>query len=363
MTDVKINISPSKEKSNYSEINIEFNRKKNIFGNVYINNEDDNENVLFNYGFRVGRDYLFSAGDLLVLDFSQKLFDDKYSDNVSRNISLMYSLPINKTKLTYTLSNSKNSSYTISEKTNKKICTTNNELTNKINIETMLYRDNKTKFSVYGYLKHSAKETYALGEKIDVSSQIYTRAGIGLKYFKHIDNGYLNADLGIENGLAILGAKAKENEKDFDKEFTKFKFNLELEKNYYLSQERYLKYNMNLGAMYTNANLLDRDKSNLGGLDTIRGFKDSTAAGTDSIYINNTLTLAQKHISPFIGLDFGYSRDKTRGYDDFLSGIAAGVKVNYENLEAKLTIARALTRGKNMKDEATVAIFNILCKF
>lgn len=26
------------------------------------------------------------------------------------------------------------------------------------------------------------------------------------------------------------GAKAKENEKDFDKEFTKFKFNLELEK-------------------------------------------------------------------------------------------------------------------------------------
>lgn len=77
---------------------------------------------------------------------------------MSRNISLMYSLPINKTKLTYTLSNSKNSSYTISEKTNKKICTTNNELTNKINIETMLYRDNKTKFSVYGYLKHSAKE-------------------------------------------------------------------------------------------------------------------------------------------------------------------------------------------------------------
>lgn len=30
LTDVKINISPSKEKSNYSEINIEFNRKKNI---------------------------------------------------------------------------------------------------------------------------------------------------------------------------------------------------------------------------------------------------------------------------------------------------------------------------------------------
>lgn len=119
---------------------------------------------------------------------------------------------------------------------------------------------------------------------------------------------------------------------------------------------------MNLGAMYTNANLLDRDKSNLEAQILLEDLKTSTAAGTDSIYINNTLTLAQKHISPFIGLDFGYSRDKTRGYDDFLSGIAAGVKVNYENLEAKLTIARALTRGKNMKMKL-IAIFNILCKF
>ncbi|SQC94201.1 Haemolysin secretion/activation protein ShlB/FhaC/HecB [Fusobacterium necrophorum subsp. necrophorum] len=59
-------------------------------------------------------------------------------------------------------------------------------------------------------------------------------------------------------------------------------------------------------ASYTSDHLLDANKFEMGGLNSVRGFKESTIKGDKGIYMSNTFSFEREGISPFIGFDFGY---------------------------------------------------------
>ena len=50
--------------------------------------------------------------------------------------------------------------------------------------------------------------------------------------------------------------------------------------------------------------MLDNNKFEMGGFDSVRGFKENTIKGDKGLYIQNTLTWRNKSFfDPFMGLD------------------------------------------------------------
>lgn len=59
----------------------------------------------------------------------------------------------------------------------------------------------------------------------------------------------------------------------------------------------YLNYNFNLYSSYSKSHLLDDNKFEMGGIDSVRGFKESVIKGDKGLYIQNTSILRQKDLS------------------------------------------------------------------
>ena len=174
------------------------------------------------------------------------------------------------------------------------------------------------------------------------------------------------ASFGYERGLKWFGGAGDDKDsvkKPYKKEFDKYNFDFLLNKNFMLTKNQVANYKLNIGASYSDDRLLSRNKFDIGSEYTVRGFKESSVSGDKGIYINNTLTLLNKSFSPFIGLDFGISKDKDLDFVDKIAGIATGVKYNKNNLNMSLTFSKPLKRSKGMPKESNPIYYNISYSF
>ena len=178
------------------------------------------------------------------------------------------------------------------------------------------------------------------------------------------ENG-LNKSLS-ENGTDVINiVNPNSNGLSHNKynEFDKYNFDFLLNKNFMLTKNQAANYKLNIGASYSDDRLLSRNKFDIGSEYTVRGFKESSVSGDKGIYINNTLTLLNENFSPFIGLDFGISKDKDLDFVDKIAGMAAGVKYNRNNLNMSLTFSKPLKRSKGMPKESNPIYYNISYSF
>jgi len=110
--------------------------------------------------------------------------------------------------------------------------------------------------------------------------------------------------------------------------------------------------------------LLDNNKFEMGGFDSVRGFKENTIKGDKGLYIQNTLTWRNKSFfDPFVGLDLGLSRDRYRKNSDRIAGIAVGLKFQKDNLTAEIAFSRPLRRADEMPKETPPIFFKMSYQF
>lgn len=362
LTKVDVKIIPSKKES-HSDILIKKERKKQIYGRISLDNfnykDQGRENIcLFLY-----RDSLFFSGDGLQF-FSKERLVKKRKDNRESLYRFSYFLPIGYSKIQYNFSLKRN----FNKVFDKKYSTKKIEYIHNFQFSRNLFRDSKNKSEFYLIFDLRDTKNYLDNIKLDVSSKRYSSLSLGLRNTHFLENSYLFYDLNIEKAVPWFHSETnKENENvvaPFDKEFKKYNFSLEFSKNFFYMKYGYLNYNFNLYSSYSKSHLLDDNKFEMGGIDSVRGFKESTIKGDKGLYIQNTLIFKTKRsFNPFIGFDMGISRDRYRKNSDYISGVALGVQFQKENLSAEITFSKSVKRALDMPKESPPIYFKISYTF
>ncbi len=362
LTSATVDIVAS-DKEGYSTLLVNKKREKQIGGYVFLNNGQYKDYGREQLGIQLSRDNLLGLSDVLNLGFYKRL-TKKSKDNREDVYFLSYNIPFGYYNFRYDMSASK--SKNLVEGLNGNYVSKNEVLKQNFTLSKTFFRNQTTKWSGDLGIKLNKTKNSFEDLVVDVSSQKYTNLLAQINYFHKIKNGAMYASFGYERGLKWFGGAGDDKDsvkKPYKKEFDKYNFDFLLNKNFMLTKNQAANYKLNIGASYSDDRLLSRNKFDIGSEYTVRGFKESSVSGDKGIYINNTLTLLNKSFSPFIGLDFGISKDKDLDFVDKIAGIAAGVKYNKNNLNMSLTFSRPLKRSKGMPRESNPIYYNISYSF
>lgn len=361
LTETRVTLIPS-EKKRYSNIKIQRERTKMLEGSFTLNNDNDKDYGRENILLSLGRDDLLFSGDMLTVSWKERLTKERKS-NRNRKYQFSYSLPVKTLKLQYQFSQEENRVGVLENKYQSKEI----KDIHRVEVSKIIERNSRQKWEAYMYANIQKNKSYFGGIKLDVSSKTYSSLGVGLRNLFFIPNGYFYTEIGLEKGVPFWGAEKDEKEaktpEPFRREFTKGVFQLQGNKSFFITKYGDWNYAFLLSAVYSKDHLLDMNKFEMGGIDSVRGFKESTIKGDKGVYLRNTLSFRGKHWKPFIGLDYGISRDYYRDSSDKILGMAAGVEYNYSDFSAELTFSKALHYAKDMPKETPPIYFKLSYKF
>lgn len=361
LTDVNITIVPS-ERTGYSDIYIQTKRKKQIEVVATLDNDSYKDHGRENVQLSLSRDSTLFSGDLFTTSWKERLTEnrEKYRKSV---YNLSYTVPVGFSKLQYQFSREDSTETVL----NSRYKTKKREDNHKLEVSRVFARNARQKWEAYSFVNIQKNRNYFGGIKLDVSSKTHSRLGFGLRNIYYIPNGYVFTDFGFEKGIPFLGGEGDEKDAKvrdpFKKEFMKWVLSMNGSKSFLPNQFGYFNYSFRVSAAYTQDHLLDSNKFEMGGINSVRGFKESTVKGDRGISIQNTLSLEGKHWAPFIGLDYGLSRDGYRDGHDEIMGIAAGLRYHRAGFNAELTFSKALKLAKEMPKESPPIYFKVSYKF
>lgn len=351
-------------KEGYSDIVIY--RKKNN-GDFSLNYDNSPiEKAREKLGFSYQLPNPLSLNDSLNLSYSTKLGPEQ-KRNKENIYDLSYSIPYGSYKFLYNLNITKN--HTVTNGINREITRDVNTIKQKFKLEKVISRGESHKTTANIFLNIRDKDTHINKQKIGVQSKKYATTGIALNHFDKLWGGSIFLSLQYEKGVPWFGAEgdSKNSSNVLKKEFDKFSTTVDWRRRFPLKNNDLLEYRFSLGAAYSNDATLDIYKFSIGDEYTVRGFKKNGISGEKGIYINNTLSYRFNsdnykylhYFTPFIGLDFGKTRDKSLTKSDSIVGGAIGLKFNNEHIHASLTYGIPLKHSKFNKKEENTIYFSI----
>lgn len=343
LTDPLVLLKPTKDKNIYDVI-IKTKRIKEFRGNLAINN--DNDDMVYGHNdiyISVSKDHIITYGDTLTLLFREQLSKERYMHtNGLRYIN--YTMPMGKYKLSVT-------KYRNFQK---------NRL-EKSKLLSNVYTDNVSINLINTYNRSQKKKlSYSIGTKYNKATTI-----IGDVYYNKQNNSYTSLNIGwngiyygnnsaasINPSVEIFNAGMTKNlNKKYKENYAKLNFNAFYTKNYHIGKNYYDNYTVNISGSYSPYHQVNNRQFIMGGLNSVRGFKNTNAHGDKGFYIKNTFTRNYKHFSPFIGLDFGMTKDYSLPYTDKIGGVSFGLNYKNRNLQGSLTVAKPILFGKAMEYE------------
>jgi hemolysin activation/secretion protein len=95
----------------------------------------------------------------------------------------------------------------------------------------------------------------------------------------------------------------------------------------------------------------------VGGLYSVRGFRNTSIAGDSGYYWRNELSMPIRldnwpvTVKPFVGFDMGHIRDRFGVAGGDLSGVALGVSVSSPRVNTEISFAKPLKMPARLTDE------------
>ena len=214
------------------------------------------------------------------------------------------------------------------------------------------------------------KESYIEDAKISSASRNLSVLKGGFDYSGFLFGGYLSVGVFYHAGLKWFNAYRDES-KDSDvpkAQFGKYEANLLWSRQFALFGKRF-SYTFNAFGQYGEDTLFNSEKISIGGLNTVRGFKDSSVLGDNGFYARNDLAMhdfafiwsALQGLRLFIGCDYGLVREKNRGPQSraALLGCAAGFSYVSPVIRGSLTYSRRLSRPEFVSEKEQAVYFSV----
>jgi len=274
----------------------------------------------------------------------------------SANQSLYYSLPYG----WWTFSYSYNQSYyrTRNEADGFAFETDGESKSQQLRGERVLHRDSTSKTAASLGISQLHTRNYIENNLIDVSSQRLTESQLGFNHGRRIGSAFVNVDLGWQRGIGALDAQRDDQPHGGQPvaRYNKYSLTASYLQPLQLWGES-LSFDSLVNGQRSEDVLYSPQRISIGGLSSVRGFKEQSLSGDSGGYWRNQLRwrrpVAWESLRPWVqeyGVAFAYDLGVIHG-DRYnpelhgrLSGNAVELSTRGQNLAATVTFARSLER-------------------
>lgn len=284
--------------------------------------------------------------------------DKKYT----RSKSFYFSIPFEYCDLSYQYSFSKNRSFI--ESNNKKYKNSGNNTVYKVDLSRVLHRDGKSKTHISAGYGHDIYSNYLDASKIQISSYKIHKVDFGLTYQTRLSASVFTTGLNVTSGInkgffSKFGLASVPKEK-----FNKINLNVSwIKPTPVIIANRNIQFRSSFSGQYSPDMLVSSEKFSLGGINSVRGFKEFRESSDNALQFRNELVafLPQKEsklyqkffgdFNVFIAFDIGYfsnyeEQTERRGK---LSGVAAGIRNSDGIFDIDVVLARPVQTTHNYK--------------
>jgi len=237
----------------------------------------------------------------------------------------------------------------------------------------VLYRGANSKTAANMGLSKLETRNYIENTLIKSSSQRLTELQVGFNHGTRIGSSYLNLDLGYQKGIGALDAQNNHHPKGSEPvaRYKKYSITASFLKPFKLYEERF-SFDSLLYYQKSEDVLFSPQRISLGGISSVRGFKEQSLSGDSGGYWRNQLRwtkpISANWLQPFIrqyGLTLAYDqgvirKNKYNGdYHGKLSGNAIEVNLRGTYFAASLSAAHSLKRPQVLEDREHPLYFRI----
>ncbi|PHM39920.1 HecB [Xenorhabdus mauleonii] len=220
----------------------------------------------------------------------------------------------------------------------------------------VLYRDGKQKLSLNTGFTSRKTKNVAGTFTLDSSSNLST-LNLGFEYSTILLGGYFRFNPSMTKGLSIFGATEDNNLKNSAKsKFHKFSAS----SSYYKPLTKDIYYFTSAYGQYSQKNLYSSERLSIGGLYSVRGFKDQKITGNSGFYWRNELNW-KLMTTPKLGelslngsIDTGWLKDEyaTRFADGgSLTGASLGLNLNTSISNHSIAVGKPLNYPGSLKPD------------
>jgi len=223
--------------------------------------------------------------------FGLRLGQDVVSDHWkhSDNQSLWYSLPYG--WWTFNYSYSRNYYRTRNEDGGFAFKYDGDNMTQQLGAERVVHRDEVSKTAVSFGLSHQRTRNYIDDTLIDVSSTHLSEFRLGLNHGRRVGSAFVNLDGGWQRGIGAFGAQDDDSAAPHGSptaRYNKYSLTLSYLQPFKLWDEAF-SFESLVNGQYSEDVLYSPQRISLGGLSSVRGFKDQTLSGDTGYYWRNQL--------------------------------------------------------------------------
>ncbi|WP_240201756.1 ShlB/FhaC/HecB family hemolysin secretion/activation protein [Pseudomonas sp. PDNC002] len=291
--------------------------------------------------------------------FGLRMGEDVVSDHWkhSDNQSLWYSLPYG--WWTFNYSYSRNYYRTRNEDAGFAFKYDGDNETHQLGAERVLHRDDVSKTAINVGLSHQRTRNYIDDTLLDVSSTHLSEFSLGLNHGRRIGSAFVNLDGGWQRGIGAFGAQSDEHDAPSGSptaRYSKYSLTLSYLQPFQLWDEA-LSFESLVTVQHSDDVLYSPQRISLGGLSSVRGFKDQSLSGDSGYYWRNQLrwrrAVTWEPLLPWVqeyGMAYAYDFGaiEHRRYNPQLSGRMSGqgVELNArgEYAAVSVTFAHSLER-------------------
>lgn len=289
----------------------------------------------------------------------------------SANQGLAYSLPYG----WWTFSYSYNQSYyrTQGEASGFLFEMDGESKSHQANAERVLHRDAVSKTAISFGLAHLRTRNYIENSLLDVSSQRLSETQLGLNHGRRIGTAFVNADIGWQHGNGSFDAQRRGDplHGEPDARYHKYTLTLSALQPFQLWGESF-RFDSLLNAQKSEDVLYSPQRISIGGLASVRGFKEQSLSGDSGGYWRNQLRwrrpIGWEPLRPFLqeyGLAYAYDVGVIHGgrYNPDLHGRLSGhgleLSARGEHVATSVTFARSLERPDVINEREHPVYFRI----
>lgn len=224
--------------------------------------------------------------------------------------------------------------------------------------ERVVHRDSLSKTAVNLGISHLRARNYLDDTLIDVSSTRITERQLGVNHGRRIGNAFVNLDAGWQQGIGALDAQGAGDPRGNEPvaRYNKYTLTLSYLQPFQLWGEQFSFDSLATGQRSEDA-LYSGQRISVGGLASVRGFKEQTLTGDSGGYWRNQLRwrrpVTWAPLQPWLreyGMAFAYDAGVIKGQHGNgkdhgrLSGNALEFNVRGQYFAASATFARSLER-------------------
>ncbi|MGY2292802.1 ShlB/FhaC/HecB family hemolysin secretion/activation protein [Pseudomonas sp. SDO528_S397] len=206
----------------------------------------------------------------------------------SRNAMAAYSLPMGWWNLSYTYSESEYRSQARANGFNFK--QSGDSQNHQLRLERVIHRDAVSKTSISTGVSYLNTHNYIEDSKLAQSSNRISEAQFGINHGRRIGSAFVNIDLGMQDGIGAFDAQSNRDVKPGqpDARYRKYTATLSYLQPFKLWNES-LSFSSLMTGQHSEDVLFGPQRTSLGGLSSIRGYKDQSLAGDSGGYWRNDL--------------------------------------------------------------------------